>query len=280
MYKISVTKDLFKDIQFKKINILEKKTSLFWKKELLQPEIINDKIKYSIKQIDKLKITNGLGDDKPQIIIECLKVDYSFKKDIFEFHLGRVLEQKNTDSNDNYKDNLIEQLLKEKAALEDSINKDQLTDVYNRKKMEIDLNSYENQSNSDMLNIIFISLDKFNKINEEFGFNSGNRVLIYLGKKLKNHAKNLNGEIYRYDGKVFAILSFANRNDILGKLEALRMDIKSQKIYNEIRNISITASLGVAFNNETKNISKTLENAIAALNWAKLKGRDRVEIFK
>ena len=280
MYKISVTKDLFKDIQFKKINILEKKTSLFWKKELLQPEIINDKIKYSIKQIDKIKITNGLGDDKPQIIIECLKVDYSFKKDIFEFHLGRVLEQKNTDSNDNYKDNLIEQLLKEKAALEDSINKDQLTDVYNRKKMEIDLNSYENQSNSDMLNIIFISLDKFNKINEEFGFNSGNRVLIYLGKKLKNHAKNLNGEIYRYDGKVFAILSFANRNDILGKLEALRMDIKSQKIYNEIRNISITASLGVAFNNETKNISKTLENAIAALNWAKLKGRDRVEIFK
>ena len=73
MYKISVDKELFKDIQFKKIQKIEKETSKYWKKELLEPRIENDRIKYTIKQIDKLMITNGLGDDKPQLTIECEK---------------------------------------------------------------------------------------------------------------------------------------------------------------------------------------------------------------
>lgn len=123
MYKISVSKELFNNIQLKKTKILEKSTSSYWKRELLEPKIINDKIKYSIKQIDKIKITNGLGEEKPQMIIECEKVDYSFKKDLFEFYLGRIIEQKNTDLDVDYKDILIQELLKEKALLKDSLEK-------------------------------------------------------------------------------------------------------------------------------------------------------------
>jgi len=276
MYKISVSKDLFKEIQFKKISMIEKKTSLFWKKELLQPRIENDRIKYSIKQIDKLKITNGLGDEKPQMVLECKSVDYSFKKDIFEFHLGRILEQKNTDFSDDYKDSLIEQLLKEKAQLEDSLNKDFLTGVYNRKKMQIDLNSFINQNNSDLLNVVFISVDKFKFINEEFGISSGDKVLSYLGKKLLLYAKDLNGEVYRYDGKVFAFLAFLDKNVLESKLESIRLDIKSQKIFNEIRSISVTISLGAACYKNYNSINITVKNALKALNDAKLKGRDKV----
>ena len=146
MYKISVDKELFKDIQFKKVQVLEKATSKYWKKELLEPRIENDKIKYSIKQISKLIITNGLADDKPQLTIECDKIDYSFKKDIFEFHLGKIQEQRNTDVSEDYKDNLIEELLRQKAKLEDSINRDHLTGIYNRRKMENDLSMFINHS--------------------------------------------------------------------------------------------------------------------------------------
>ncbi len=91
------------------------------------------------------------------------KIDYSFKKDIFEFHLGKIQEQRNTDISEDYKDTLIEELLREKAELEDSINRDHLTGVYNRRKMENDLGMFINQNNSSQLCAIFIDVDRFKR---------------------------------------------------------------------------------------------------------------------
>lgn len=118
MYKFSISKELFDDILLKKIKVLEKENTNYWKKELLEPIIIDDKLTYKIKQFEKIILTNGLGDDKPQMTLECLKVDYSIKNACFEFYLGKILEQKNTTINENQKDMLIEQLLKEKEELE------------------------------------------------------------------------------------------------------------------------------------------------------------------
>ena len=59
MYKISIEKSLFEDIRFKKVTVLEKKVSKYWQKELLEPTIENNKIRYKIKQIDNLNIFNS-----------------------------------------------------------------------------------------------------------------------------------------------------------------------------------------------------------------------------
>ncbi len=277
MYKISVDKVLFKDIQFKKIHILEKETSKYWQKELLEPKIINDKIKYSIKQVDKLIITNGLGEEKPQLTIECEKVDYSNKKDIFEFHLGKILEQRNTDLADNYKDTLIEELLREKAQLEDTMNRDHLTGVYNRRKMENDLDMFVNQNNSSILSAIFVDADRFKGINDNFGHDAGDRTLVYLGQKLQKHAKILNGEVYRYGGEEFIILSFVPKSEILDKLDELRKDIKSHKIYHSTKDISISVSMGVSFYIECSSKDEMIKKADAGVYKAKNNGRDRIE---
>ncbi len=277
MYKISVDKELFKDIQFKKLHILEKATSKYWKKELLEPKIENDKIKYSIKQIDKLIITNGLGKEKPQLTIECEKVDYSFKKDIFEFHLGKIQEQKNTNISTDYKDTLIEQLLREKAQLEDSMNRDHLTGVYNRRKMQNDLTMFTNQNNSSALTTIFIDADRFKGVNDNFGHDAGDRVLVYLGQKLQHHAKLLNGEVYRYGGEEFIILCFIGKGEIISKLNDLRADIKSQKIYHSKRDISITVSIGVSYYKECSSKEEMIKRADKGVYIAKNNGRDRIE---
>jgi len=277
MYKISVDKELFKNIKFKKTKILEKATSLYWKRELLEPRIENDKIKYTIKQLDKLKITNGLGEDKPQLIIECERVDYSFKKDLFEFHLGKILEQKNTDIQEDYKDSLIEQLLREKAALEDNMNKDHLTQVYNRRKMEADLNLFVNQNNSDLLCTVFIDADRFKGINDNFGHDAGDRVLIYLAKKLEKYARILNGEVYRYGGEEFVILCFIKKSELISKLNDLRAEIKAQRIYHKIRDISVSVSMGISFYSECKSKDEMIIKADKGVYKAKSNGRDRVE---
>ncbi len=121
MYKLSINKDLFENILLKKILILEKENTNYWKKELLEPILKDDKLTYEIKQFKKIVITNGLGNDKPQIVVECLKVDYSIENGVFEFHLGKILEQKNIGIEEQDKDKIIEQLLEENKKLKEKV---------------------------------------------------------------------------------------------------------------------------------------------------------------
>ena len=121
MYKLSINKDLFENILLKKILILEKENTNYWKKELLEPNLKDDKLTYEIKQFKKIAITNGLGNDKPQIVVECLKVDYSIENGVFEFHLGKILEQKNVGIEEQDKDKIIEQLLEENKKLKEKV---------------------------------------------------------------------------------------------------------------------------------------------------------------
>lgn len=122
MYKLSINKELFSDILLKKVNILEKKNNNYWKKELLEPAIVDNKLTYTIKQFDKLQITNGLGKDKPQLIIECKKVDYDIENGCFEFYLGKIIEQKNINTVEDEKDIIIKQLLEEREKLLEMLN--------------------------------------------------------------------------------------------------------------------------------------------------------------
>ncbi len=277
MQKISLSKELFENILLKKISVLSKDNNKYWKKVLLEPKIIDDNIKYSIKQFDTLTITNGLGKENPSLVIECKKIDYSSSKDCFEFTLGKVIEQKNTNLEENYKDNLIEQLLKEKELLQDTMNRDHLTKVYNRRKMEDDLKVLSRQSNSGFLSTIFIDADRFKGINDTFGHETGDKALIYLSEKLIKHAKILNGEVYRYGGEEFIILCFITKTHIVQKLNDLREDIKSKKIYHPLRDISITVSMGVSFFGDCKDAKEMIQKADAGLYMAKNKGRDRIE---
>ena len=121
MYKLSINKDLFENILLKKILILEKENTNYWKKELLEPILKDDKLTYEIKQFKKIVISNGLGNNKPQIVVECLKVDYSIENGVFEFHLGKILEQKNVGIEEQDKDKIIEQLLEENKKLKEKV---------------------------------------------------------------------------------------------------------------------------------------------------------------
>ena len=59
MLKLSINKVLFEDIILKNITTIEKEATNYWKKELLEPAIVDNKLTYTIKQFDKL-IEQGL----------------------------------------------------------------------------------------------------------------------------------------------------------------------------------------------------------------------------
>lgn len=277
MQKISVSKELFENILLKKISILKKDNSKYWKKVLLEPKIINNKIEYSIKQFDTLSITNGLGNENPSLVIECNKIDYSSSKNCFEFTLGKVIEQKNTNLGEDYKDNLIEQLLKEKEILEDKMNRDHLTNIYNRRKMENDLKVFSKQNNSSFLCSIFIADDRLKETNYNLVNEFEDKVLLYLSDKLRKHAAVLNGEVYRYSEEEFIILCFISKKHIIQKLNDLVEDIKSNQVYDKKSDICITISMGISFLNDCKDTNEMIQRSYFAIYRAKNKGTERIE---
>ena len=117
MYRFSINKELFENILLKKTLILEKENTNYWKKEFLEPKIVDNNISYSLKKIDKIVLSNTLGNDKPQIIAECLGIDYLEDESKFKIYLGKILEQKNINNFKDKKDILISELINEKNEL-------------------------------------------------------------------------------------------------------------------------------------------------------------------
>ena len=117
MLKLSINKVLFEDIILKNITTIEKEATNYWKKEFLEPKIVDNNIFYSLKKIDKIVLVNTLRDDKPQIIVECLGIDYLEDESKFKIYLGKILEQKNINNFKDKKDILISELINEKNEL-------------------------------------------------------------------------------------------------------------------------------------------------------------------
>jgi len=276
MLHISITKTLFEAILSNTQKRLIKEASKHWKKVLLEPRIIEDKIYYEINKYKKIYLSNGLGSEKPALVIECKDIIQDKSQNQFIFELGSILEHKNIDVNKK-KDELIEQLLREKQLLEESVAKDHLTQTYNRRKMDLDLDMFIKQANETHLSAVFIDADRFKGINDNFGHNTGDRALQYLAKKLQKHALLLEGEVYRYGGEEFVILCFCPEEQLYDKLDALRVDIKSEKILHPFKEVSISVSMGVSFWKDSHSLSNFIKKADEAVYLAKSNGRDRIE---
>ena len=279
MLTVSISKELFNDILNLNERVLTKEINKYWRSKLLDIKIVNDKIRYEIKKIDSLILINGLGDDKPFIRIECKELNYNAKLNKFEFKLGKILEQKNLVENENYKDNLIEQLLKEKELLKDMMNRDPLTTLYNRRKMENDLETFSKQNHSHLLSAVFIDADRFKGINDNFGHDTGDRVLKFLSSKLQSFVSSqLNGEVYRYGGEEFIILCFEDKNRLIEKLNLLRKEIKAQRVFHPQKEVSVSVSMGVSFYKNSNSLEHFIKQADDKVYEAKINGRDRLEV--
>lgn len=275
MLQISVSKSLFDEILFGKIKYLKKDFSKYWQKELLDIKIENDKIVYSLKSVNKIRIINTLGKDKPQIVIECLSLSRNSDLNQFEFFLGSILEQKNTVVVDE-RDELIKQLLQEKEDMKNSMTKDFLTSLYNRQKLDLDLEISVNRIDASLLSLVFIDADKFKSINDIYGHSVGDEALKHLSYKLKLYCTSLNAEAYRYGGEEFILLCFKDKNELIPILNNLRIEIKRDKIKNTDYNINLSVSMGISFWRDVSSITELLKVADDNLFKAKDQGRDRI----
>jgi len=157
-------------------------------------------------------------------------------------------------------------------------NTDKLTGAYNRLyfdqrlKQEIDRAKRYKQ----VFSIIYLDLDHFKHVNDEFGHSTGDEVL----KNFSSIAKKQNREsdiFARFGGEEFIILTqMADKNSAHNLYQRIKNTMNDYE-YKPSR--KITFSAGIAeFDIENDDIKSILERADRALYKAKDSGRDRAVI--
>lgn len=149
---------------------------------------------------------------------------------------------------------------------------DALTKINNRKSFDLDYNKY--LKNKKQFYLMVIDVDNFKSINDNYGHNFGDVVLINIAKEIKNTLKNTNSKIFRYGGEEFVIISKeTDEKKVLNLAEEVRYNIESIK-WDNIEKVTI--SIGVA--NSNGNDINTFKVADQKLYESKTSGKNKVTI--
>ncbi len=154
--------------------------------------------------------------------------------------------------------------------------KDPLTSTGNRLGLLEDLNYHFNLSAryNSPLSVLFLDIDYFKKINDQYGHIVGDKILINFASILKNLVRK-SDMVYRFGGEEFVILlENTNQNGALNLAKKLKTYVNTHKI-NEL---AITVSIGTATKNSSDSCETMLDRADKALYIAKTSGRNRVVV--
>jgi diguanylate cyclase (GGDEF)-like protein len=154
---------------------------------------------------------------------------------------------------------------------------DFLTEIYNRRFFDESLNNEieKAQRYNSELSFMMFDIDFFKNINDTFGHNVGDEVLISLAKLIKENIRKI--DIFsRIGGEEFAII-LPNTN--LDKTKELAIKLKDLVQNNTLRidnqKINITISIGLStLDEKNQTYNEILKTADTNLYEAKRKGRN------
>ena len=150
------------------------------------------------------------------------------------------------------------------------------TILYDRLQMGI---SFSKRYNT-QLALCFIDLDEFKPINDTYGHEVGDDVLIHIAKRLKECVR-LSDTVSRLGGDEFVII-ISECESMIGLQTLLErlLDTVSQPIVIRGNSVKVTASIGVALSHlTTDNPEMLLRQADQAMYRAKQEGRNAFHIF-
>ncbi len=169
--------------------------------------------------------------------------------------------------------------------LEKINQRDVLLGIYNRKYFFEFLERNECKKEKEKFAIVMIDIDDFKKINDTYGHQFGDKILINTVNIISSGLDK--GDIIaRYGGEEFIlyISNFINEDSLYNKIEIIRCTLEKSKVIFNGDYKSVTASFGISFFplNGT-DINELINKADDLLYKAKKSGKNRVlggHIFK
>ena len=157
--------------------------------------------------------------------------------------------------------------------LNDSL-RDKLTELKNRAAFHADWQT--RYQNLPLLSLIICDIDFFKKVNDTYGHNAGDAVLIHVAQILKSSVRE-SDIAYRWGGEEFIIvLKGASIENAAAVAERIRQAVMNSTCHFEDREIRVTMSFGCSEFNPLLTVAENIKIADERLYRAKKTGRNKV----
>jgi diguanylate cyclase (GGDEF)-like protein/PAS domain S-box-containing protein len=130
-----------------------------------------------------------------------------------------------------------------------------------------------------LLGVVFLDLDDFKTINDSLGHAAGDVLLRAVGRRLGD-AGRPGALVARLGGDEFAVLLDEAADRAAARAQAQRLlHALDPPFLVEGRELSVSASAGLAFREDGLRVHELLRNADVAMYAAKARGKGHVEVF-
>ncbi|MBU1216798.1 diguanylate cyclase [bacterium] len=153
---------------------------------------------------------------------------------------------------------------------------DALTGLFNRYKFsELFVSTYKTMMLRDSkMSLILLDIDFFKKVNDTYGHNNGDRVIVKVAQALQHIVRNID-IVCRWGGEEFVVLlPTASIENAIAIAEKIRVYVENMEI-PEVGKITI--SCGISEVEYEDNMKRVIERADKALYLAKNSGRNCVK---
>ena len=172
---------------------------------------------------------------------------------------------------------MYRQNLRERRMLEQLSIHDPLTKVLNRRAFDYAASQQLKSTVHDAM-LLFFDVDYFKQVNDRFGHDAGDRILIDFSDALKKHFNEI-GFISRYGGDEFVVLvNTASKDKVTLLLDEMTRDVHAIKPTDDEKknaNFMLSFSAGAAcFPEDAENFEDLKQRADIALYNVKKRGRN------
>lgn len=131
------------------------------------------------------------------------------------------------------------------------------------------------------LTLIMMDIDYFKKVNDTFGHQTGDRVLVELARRLTEHVRMVD-VVARYGGEEFLVLlPDTDLEEAMPVAERLHQCLMEMVVKADKGEVRISVSLGLAQMDEgCTDIETLVQHADQALYDSKNQGRGRISVWK
>ena len=212
----------------------------------------------------------------------------------FEINLtdGRILSEISTmvHSSDGNRDAVrlltyedVTELRRTAEQLIQLATRDPLTELYNRRRFheEIGRMLADAARRKVQAGLLAFDLDGFKPINDEFGHQAGDQVLVTLAREVRSVIRR-NEILFRVGGDEFAVLVLDTaEDDMIGLARRVGERIEALRFQFNGTSVGLTASLGVAlFPVHATSDAELVAHADHAMYRAKSAGRNRWQVYQ
>ncbi|RUO58729.1 diguanylate cyclase [Pseudidiomarina insulisalsae] len=182
-----------------------------------------------------------------------------------------------------YRIKMLEQIKASEQRLRIEAQTDSLTLLHNRRYFYRRANELleKARAQSVPMAVLAIDIDDFKQVNDHFGHQVGDQVLVKLAELLRTSCRS-NDVVARFGGEEFVVLLYrTSLSSAEAIAQTLRLACKEMQVnLSESQELSITVSIGVAeVDLNISSIELALHDADTALYQAKGGGRDRVVVY-